>query len=161
MATFARTVEESKALARVRGPAVIISASGMLSGGRVLHHLRNLAPSPDNTILLVGFQAPGTRGAALLEGEREVKVHGRYVTVRAEVARLDVFSAHADQADLLNWIGACETPPRGVFLVHGEPEAASAFRRRCEESLGLAVRVPQMGETVALDSVREPQMEKS
>ena len=88
-------------------------------------------------------------------------MHGRYVTVRAEVARLDVFSAHADQADLLNWIGACEIPPRGVFLVHGEPEAATAFRKRCQESLGLDVHVPQMGETVALDSVREPQMEKS
>jgi metallo-beta-lactamase family protein len=161
MATFARTVEESKALARVRGPAVIISASGMLSGGRVLHHLRNLAPSPENTILLVGFQAPGTRGAALLEGERELKVHGRYVTVRAEVVKLDVFSAHADQGDLLAWIGACEKPPRGVFLVHGEPPAADAFRKRCEGGLGLDVHVPQLGETATLDSVREPQLEKS
>ena len=151
LATFARSVEESKALARIRGPAVIISASGMLSGGRVLHHLRNLAPSPENTILLVGFQAPGTRGAALLEGERELKVHGRYVNVRAEVVRLDVFSAHADQGDLLAWIGACKKPPRGVFLVHGEPEAADAFRKRCEGSLGFNIQVPQMGDSVSLE----------
>ena len=161
VATFTRTVDESKALAERRGPLVIISASGMATGGRVLHHLKGLAPDPANTILLPGFQAPGTRGAALASGASSIKIHGDYVPVRAEVVKLDVFSAHADQGDLLAWIGACEKPPRGVFLVHGEPPAADAFRKRCEGSLGLDVHVPQLGETAVLDSVREPQLEKS
>jgi metallo-beta-lactamase family protein len=149
-ARFARTVEESKALNEREGPIVIISASGMLTGGRVLHHLAAYGSDPKNTILLPGYQAAGTRGAQLVEGRRKIKLHGRYVDVRAEVVQLDMMSAHADQSGLIEWLEAIERPPSGVFLVHGEPVAADMLRREIDERLGFPVEVPEDGEVVEL-----------
>jgi metallo-beta-lactamase family protein len=143
VATFTRTVDESKALCERRGPLVIVSASGMATGGRVLHHLKALAPDPANTILLPGFQAPGTRGAALASGAPSIKIHGSYVPVRAEVIQLDVFSAHADRDGLLEWLAACGRAPRRVFVAHGEPVASDALRLRIEEKLGYEAQVPE------------------
>lgn len=150
IATFTRSVEASKELAARRGPMVIISASGMATGGRILHHLKALAPDHRNTILLPGFQAPGTRGDALASGAEQIKIHGAYVRVRARVEKLDVLSAHADQADLLDWLGRCGRPPRRVFVVHGEPVAADTLRRLVRERLGSEAHVAEYLETVAL-----------
>jgi len=150
-ATFVNSVEESKALNGRAGPMIIVSASGMLTGGRVLHHLEAFAPNPDNTILLAGFQAPGTRGEALASGAKNLKVHGQYVSVKAEVARLDAFSAHADQGDLTDWLGQCRRKPRGVILVHGEPAASDRLRLHIEDTLGYRTTVAEHGTTTRLD----------
>jgi metallo-beta-lactamase family protein len=148
--SLSRSVEDSKALGRDRSPKIIISASGMATGGRVLHHLKTYGPDPKATILFVGYQAPGTRGATILGGADAVKIHGGYVPIRAEVERLDNLSAHADQNDLITWLGGIPKPPKEVFVVHGEPAAADALRRRIEEQLGFAARVPDHLETVDL-----------
>ena len=149
-AEYVASVEESRRLNEKDGPMIIISASGMLTGGRILHHLKRFAPSPRNAIVLPGYQASGTRGDSLLRGAEELKIHGSYVPVRAEVHHLDVYSAHADQKGLLAWLGACTRAPRGVFLVHGEPAAADTLRRRIDESLGFPVDVAEDGQSVEL-----------
>jgi metallo-beta-lactamase family protein len=140
--TIANTVEESKRLNTLTFPSIIVSASGMATGGRVLHHLKTYAPDARNTILFAGFQAAGTRGAALVGGSEAVKIHGAYVPVRAEVANLDTLSAHADRGQLLAWLGALRTPKR-VFVTHGEPVAADALRLAIEERHGWPVTVPE------------------
>jgi metallo-beta-lactamase family protein len=145
-----RSVEESKAIDAQRGPMIVISASGMATGGRVLFHLERFAPDHRNTVLLVGHQAAGTRGDTLVRGGRQLKIHGRWVPVRAEVAVLDGLSAHADAAEIIEWLGGFERPPRATFVTHGEPVAADALRLRIEQELGWPVRVPEQGETVAL-----------
>ena len=150
VAEYVGSVDESRALNGRRGPMVIISASGMATGGRVLHHLKSLAPNHRNTILLVGFQAPGTRGDALANGAREIKIHGAYVPVDAEVVRMDGLSAHADQRELLDWLASCGRAPREIFVTHGEPAPADALRRKIEERLGCAARVPAYQEQVSL-----------
>jgi metallo-beta-lactamase family protein len=150
VAEFVQSVDESKELAGRRGPLVIISASGMATGGRVLHHLRGLLPDHRNTVLLPGFQATGTRGADLAGGAERVKIHGRWVEVRAEVAQLDLLSAHADREDLVGWLGAAKQEPRGVFLVHGEPAASDALRRTVKDQLGREPRIPEYQEVVEL-----------
>jgi metallo-beta-lactamase family protein len=122
-------------------PSIIVSASGMATGGRVLHHLAAYAPGPRNTILFAGFQAAGTRGAALVAGATSIKIHGAYVPVRAEVDNLDTLSAHADREQLLAWLGALRAPRR-VFVTHGEPVAADALRLAIEERMGWEVTVP-------------------
>jgi metallo-beta-lactamase family protein len=147
---FVRTPEESKKLNDIRFPCVIISASGMATGGRVLHHLKSLAPDPRNTLLLPGFQAPGTRGDSLARGARSIKIHGSYVDVAAEVVQLDVFSAHADQSDLLAWLAACERRPRRVFVTHGEGVPADTLRRLAWDRLKLHASVPEQGARVSL-----------
>jgi metallo-beta-lactamase family protein len=114
----------------------------MATGGRVLHHLKAFAPDPRNTILLAGFQAGGTRGAAIAAGAPEIKIHGEYVPIRAEVAQLDNLSAHADQRGLLDWLGGLASPPRRVFVTHGEPGAADTLRRLVGERLGWRAEVP-------------------
>lgn len=144
------TVEESKWLNTRTFPMVIISASGMATGGRVLHHLRAFAPDAKNTILFTGFQAGGTRGAAILAGAKEVKIHGEYVPIRAEVASLPNLSAHADYAEILAWLRNFRRPPREVFLTHGEPVAADALRHRIEERFGWRCRVPEYLEVRSL-----------
>src|SRR3546814_13415317 len=121
-------------------PKVILSASGMATGGRVLHHLKALTPDPRNTILFAGFQAGGTRGAAMTAGAERVKIHGSYVPVRAEVANLHMLSAHADADEIIAWLGKFERPPRRPFVVHGEPEASDSLRHRIEEGLKLEER---------------------
>jgi metallo-beta-lactamase family protein len=150
VARYVRSADESRELTTSPSPSVVVSASGMASGGRVLHHLRTLAPDPRNTILFPGFQAPGTRGHSLVEGARQVKIHGAQVPVRAEVIQLDIFSAHADQRGLVAWLGACERPPQRVFVNHGEPVHADALRRAIQDELGFPVEVPDYRETVEL-----------
>jgi metallo-beta-lactamase family protein len=144
------SVEESKAIDRMTYPRVIVSASGMATGGRVLHHLAALAPDPRNTIMLSGFQAPGTRGAQLRDGARSLKIHGRYIQVNAEVVVSDGLSAHADYDEILGWLDAAEQAPRETFLVHGEQVAADALRLRIQDRLGWRCRVPEYRETVSL-----------
>jgi metallo-beta-lactamase family protein len=141
-ARIVNTVEESKRLSMQRFPSVIVSASGMATGGRVVHHLKAYAPDPRNTILFAGYQAAGTRGAALVGGARSVKIHGQYVEVRAEVVNLGSFSAHADRGELLEWIGRLPRAPRRVFATHGEPVAADSLRQAIEEKYGWSCTVP-------------------
>lgn len=138
-----RTVEESKQINDVRTPAIIIAGSGMATGGRVQHHLEHRLPDARNTILIVGFQAEGTPGRALLDGARSLHLHGHDVPVQAEVVELSQFSAHADRGELLRWLGGFQQPPRKLFLVHGEPAAAAAFRQLVQERLHWEVAVPQ------------------
>ncbi len=131
-------------------PAVVISASGMATGGRVLHHLKAMAPQARHSIVLAGFQAGGTRGARLVAGERSLRIHGEDVPVRAEVQQLEGFSGHADQAELLAWLGQVRQPPGQTFVVHGEPDAADTLRGLIQQRLGWRARVPQHGEVVEL-----------
>jgi metallo-beta-lactamase family protein len=145
-----KSVDESKALTANPMPKIIISASGMATGGRVLHHLKRFAPDPKNTILFAGFQAGGTRGAAMVSGAENVKMHGEYVPVRAQVRYLDMLSAHADANELLRWLHAYKEPPRRTFITHGEPVAADALRHRIEEELGWPCLVPDHGQRVDL-----------
>ena len=147
--TIVNTVADSKRLNDLRLPSIIVSASGMATGGRVLHHLKAYAPDAKNTILFAGFQAAGTRGAALVGGAESIKIHGAYVPVRAEVANLDALSAHADRDHLLAWIGALRAPRR-VFVTHGEPVAADALRLAIEERHGWPTTVPIYRESLEL-----------
>jgi len=135
VAHYTRDVEESKALTANPVPKVIISASGMATGGRVLHHLKRYAPDPKNTILFAGFQAGGTRGAAMLSGVESVKIHGEYVPVRAQVRNLDMLSAHADADEIMRWLGGFKAAPRMTFVIHGEASASDALHHRIEEEL--------------------------
>lgn len=144
------TVEESKALNNLRFPSIIVSASGMASGGRVLHHLKAYAPDPRNTILFAGFQSAGTRGAAMVGGADAVKIHGQYVPVRAEVVQMDLLSAHADSEQVLDWLAALPRAPRQVFVTHGEPAAADVLRRTIEERHAWPCRVPDYRESAML-----------
>ena len=136
------TVQQSVRLASARYPTVIISASGMATGGRVLHHLKAMAPEPRHAVVFAGFQVGGSRGARLLAGEREVKIHGEMVPVRAEVQQLEGFSGHADRHELLAWLRAVRQPPQQTFVVHGEPDAADTLRADIQSQLGWRVRVP-------------------
>jgi len=142
IAHYVRSVEESKALTNNPVPKVIISASGMATGGRVLHHLKRYAPDRRNTVLFAGFQAAGTRGAAMIAGIDSIKIHGEYVPVRAEVANLSMLSAHADADEILRWLSGFKAAPRMTFISHGEPAASEALRQRIESELGWPCRVP-------------------
>lgn len=137
------SVEQSKALNRRKGPMVIVSASGMATGGRVLHHLIAFAPDPRNAIVLCGFQAGGTRGAAIAAGAKSVRIYGQDVAINAEVVQLPAASAHADADEVLDWLRAAPRAPRLVFVTHGEPDAADAMRLRIERELGWSARVPE------------------
>jgi len=148
--TYVRTVEESQALTRQKYPCVIISASGMASGGRVLHHLKTLITDHRNSVVFAGFQAPGTRGAALVAGAGEIRIHGVWLPVRAEVHNLDALSAHADADEILRWLGSCPEAPRRVFVTHGEPAAAAALQQRIGEQLGWQAAVPGYDEEAQL-----------
>jgi metallo-beta-lactamase family protein len=127
-------------------PRVILSASGMATGGRVLHHLRQLGPDERNTIVLVGYQAPGTRGADLQAGKRSLRMFGQDIPIRAEVASLSGLSAHADAEDLLRWARTLPGTPKRVFVVHAEDSAAQALARRLKAELGWKVDIPALGE---------------
>ncbi len=142
------TPQQSMRLVRSRYPSVIISASGMATGGRVLHHLKAMAPDPRHQVVFAGFQVGGTRGAHLVAGASEVKIHGAYVPVRATVSQIEGFSGHADSNGLLAWLGKMKHAPAHTFVVHGEPGASDALRMRIKDELGWPVRVPQHGETV-------------
>jgi len=147
--TFCRTPEQSKAINRVNGPCIIISASGMATGGRVLHHLHLRLPDPRTTVLLVGFQAAGTRGQALQAGATAVRMFGEEVPVRAHVTSLGGFSAHADEGEVSRWLATFPSPPRRTFLVHGEATALAASLARMER-LGWPAHVPRHLELVPL-----------
>jgi metallo-beta-lactamase family protein len=142
-ASFARTSDESKAIAATSGPMIIISASGMATGGRVLHHLARLLPDARNAVLLVGYQGSGTRGRLLADGTDELKIHGRYVAVRAQVAQAYGLSAHADYRELCDWLQSSQLSPKRVFVTHGEPGASDALRRRLRDSFGWQAVVPE------------------
>ncbi|WP_212671688.1 MBL fold metallo-hydrolase [Streptomyces sp. A2-16] len=142
-----RSIEESVELSRSGGPAVIVSASGMATGGRVLHHLRHLLPDPRNAVVVVGFAAQGTRARDLVDGAKVLKMFGEYVPVRALVADVPHFSAHADAAQIIDWLRGAPAP-YVTYLVHGEPEAAAALRDRIDRSLGWTAAVPRSGERV-------------
>jgi metallo-beta-lactamase family protein len=144
------SVEASKALNRRKGPMVIVSASGMATGGRVLHHLVAFAPDPRNAIVLCGYQAGGTRGAALAAGNRQLRIFGQDIHVGAEVAQLAAGSAHADAEEILAWLRTAPQPPRKVFVTHGEPDAADALRARIEHELGWPAHFPEYLERVEL-----------
>lgn len=146
---FVRSTEDSKKLNDRHGPLIILAASGMATGGRVLHHLERMAPDAHNTILFTGFQAAGTRGEALVHGAQEIKLYGGIVPVRAEVVQMDSLSAHADADELVAWLG--RTPaPREASIVHGEPAAADALRRRLHDELGWDATVRRPGESVTV-----------
>jgi metallo-beta-lactamase family protein len=148
---LARTVEESRAINRVAGPVLIVSASGMATGGRVLHHLRRHLPDPRATVILAGYQAAGTRGRALEEGADAVRIFGHEVPVRARVESLHGLSAHADADGLLRWLGTATRAPRRVFVVHGDPVPAQTLAARITNELGWRASVPAHGESVTLD----------
>jgi metallo-beta-lactamase family protein len=147
----AHTAEESKRLNTPGTPCIIISASGMATGGRVVHHLRSLLPHPRNTVVLTGYQAAGTRGRLLQEGARELKMMGQYVRVRAEVVTDEGFSVHADSRELLQWLEELPDPPEAVYVVHGEPAASSALAETIGGRLDCPVVVPRRGERVVVD----------
>jgi len=142
--------QESRALNNRHGPMIIVSASGMLTGGRVLHHLQAFGSDPRNAIVLAGFQAGGTRGAALVKGQRSVRIYGVDVPIRAEVVSLDTASAHADSDEILAWLGTAPAAPRGVFITHGEPDAAEALRLRIDRELKWPAGVPEFQDTFDL-----------
>ncbi len=146
----ARRPAESMAINDPGYPCIIVSASGMASGGRVVHHLKHLLPDPRNAVVLVGFQAAGTRGRALLDGARTLKMHGTYVPVRAEVLAVDGFSVHADADDLVTWLRSARSEPEVVYVVHGEPQASQALAARVRDDLGWTAVVPVDGEKVRL-----------
>lgn len=149
---LARAREESIALNDLRGPVIIISASGMATGGRVLHHMKRRLPERRTTVVLVGFQAAGTRGRRLQEGAREIRIHGQEWPVRATVETLNGLSAHADQSELLRWLKAFDRAPKGIYLVHGEPEGAKALAAEIEEQLGWKARPARDGENVPIEA---------
>ncbi|MCB2082182.1 MAG: MBL fold metallo-hydrolase [Hyphomicrobiales bacterium] len=151
VATYTRTVEASKAILQSPMPAVIISASGMATGGRVLHHLKHFITDARNTILFSGFQAGGTRGDRLLRGEKEIKIHGEMFPVRARIENLENMSAHGDYVEILSWLSHFHRPPRQTFITHGEPEAAASLKEKIENAYGWRVTIPEYLESVELD----------
>ena len=142
--------QESKELTASRMPAIVISSSGMATGGRVLHHLKAALPDSRSTVLFVGFQAEGTRGRLLADGARAIKIHGQMVPVQAHVERLDSMSAHADSQEILRWLGGFKRPPALTFLVHGELAAMQALQNIIKSRLGWATATPAHEQTVAL-----------
>ncbi len=141
--TFAETAEQSKKINASQYPAIIISSSGMATGGRILHHLAQRLPDPKNLVLFIGFQAPGTRGAIIKGGAPEVKIFGDFITIRAQVAALEQFSDHADPPELLEWLRTFTNKPGVTYLVHGEPAASSQLRDLMKKELGWNVQVAE------------------
>jgi metallo-beta-lactamase family protein len=148
---FCRSVADSKNLNELDGPRIIVSASGMLTAGRVIHHLKRLLPDPENLILLVGYQAAGTRGRSLLEGAKTLKMHGKQIRVRSQFIPINGLSAHADKDELLRWIQSGDAAPSTVFVTHGEPHAAQALAERIESEVGALPYIPQLGDVFDLD----------
>ena len=142
--------QESKELTASRVPAIVISASGMATGGRVLHHLKAALPDPRNTVLFAGFQAIGTRGRRLVDGEQQVKIHGQMIPVKAKIAKIDSMSAHADSQEILRWLRGFKAPPKMTFIVHGEPDAMQALQTTISSELGWKTHAPAWKESVDL-----------
>jgi metallo-beta-lactamase family protein len=144
------TVDESKALNSFQGPGILISSSGMLTGGRILHHLKRLLPDARNTVALVGYQAAGTQGRFLQDHAPTIRIHHEEVPVRAAVEDLTGFSGHADPGEILRWLSALPAPPKTIFLTHGEPEAAAALAATLQQKKRFVVRVPKLGDVATL-----------
>ena len=147
---FARSVEESKALNDLHFSTIIISASGMVTGGRVLHHLARCLPDHRNTILFVGFQAAGTRGQIIQSGAPTIKIHGGQVPIRARIESMENLSGHADYGEILRWLGQLPKAPKKTFLVHGEPRAAQALKEKIAQQLHWEVSVAAYLQKVSL-----------
>jgi metallo-beta-lactamase family protein len=152
LATMVRSVEDSKALNLRKGPMIIISASGMLTGGRVLHHLEAFGADANNAIVLSGYQAGGTRGAALLRGTDNLRMYGRDVPIHAEVCTLETLSGHADSDEMMAWLAGATHTPQQIYITHGEADASDSLRARIKRELGWRVRVPEQLETVVLSA---------
>ena len=149
--TLANTVEQSKAINHIKGTAIIIAGSGMCTGGRIKHHLKNNISRPESTILFVGYQAVGTLGRLILDGVNPIRIFGEMLPLRARIEKIDGFSAHADQNELLRWITALKKAPRRVFITHGEPDAANAFKKFLTEKTGWNCTVPEYQQEIVLD----------
>jgi metallo-beta-lactamase family protein len=146
-----RTKNQSMAINEIKSSAIIISASGMATGGRILHHLAQRLPESKNTVLFVGHQALGTRGRTMLEEKPTIKIHGREVTVRAKIANISGFSGHADYREICAWLMGFNRPPEKTFIVHGEPESSAAMAEHIRSTFGWQVVVPEFGESFELD----------
>jgi metallo-beta-lactamase family protein len=144
------SAEESKHLTASRIPSIVISASGMAEGGRVLHHLKAALPNAQNTVLFAGYQGAGTRGRRLVDGEKSVKIHGEWVNVAARIEQIDSMSAHADANEIMHWLGGFTAAPKETFIVHGEPVAQDALAARIKAELGWPHRAPEHAQTVTL-----------
>lgn len=142
---------ESKAINKQKSRAIIISSSGMVTGGRILHHLVERLPHPENTILFVGYQAEGTRGRALVEGKPEIKIHGSHVLVAAKIESISGYSGHADYNEILAWLMGFNKAPEKTFLVHGEPESSVALKEKIEKQFGWNVVIPEFGQSFELE----------
>lgn len=149
-AIYVRDVEDSKRIQSDQTPKIVISASGMATGGRVLHYLKRLLPDPKNIILFAGFQAAGTRGAALVQGVKEIRIHGENIAVRAQVKNIENLSAHADARELLAWLGMTSLHPQKVFVTHGEPAASTTLKDKIEARFGWTAFVPTESESFEL-----------
>jgi metallo-beta-lactamase family protein len=136
------TTEESKSINEIESSAIIISASGMATGGRVVHHLANMLPNPKNTVILVGYQAQGTRGRALEEGATELKIHGELIPVQAHISKVESFSVHADSDELIAWLKMAKKP-KNAFVVHGESSGQEHVQVRLTDELGWSVTIPK------------------
>jgi metallo-beta-lactamase family protein len=148
--TMCRTVAESNSINHIKGTAIVIAGSGMCTGGRIKHHLVHNIDRDDSTLLFVGYQAVGTLGRIILEGADPVRILGQSHRVRARIAKIDGFSAHADRDELLAWVSSLKSPPRRVFVTHGEPDAAQSFARLLREKRGWETMVPAYGDSVVL-----------
>jgi metallo-beta-lactamase family protein len=148
---YVTEVEESIRVQQETDPRIVVSASGMATGGRVLHYLKKMAPQPQNLILFAGYQAVGTRGASLVSGEPEIKIHGEYFPVRAEIRNLENLSAHADAAEIVDWLSHSEIKPSRVFVTHGEPAAADAMRLRLTDRFGWRCEVASQGQVATIE----------
>jgi metallo-beta-lactamase family protein len=145
-----RDFRQTKKIISTQGPKIVISASGMLTGGRVLEYLKYLAPDPNNAILLIGYQAEGTRGRRLKNGEPELKIHGQFVPVKASVEEISGLSGHADQSELLQWLGQMGQSVQKVILVHGESQAQETFRAKIEQDLHITTQIAREDEEMIL-----------
>ena len=146
-----KSVTDSKAINNVPEKAIIISASGMATGGRILHHLAKRLPDKQNTVLFIGYQATGTRGRAILDGKPSTKIHGQQVPIRAKIENISGFSGHGDYQEILAWLTAFNKAPEKTFLVHGEEEASRALADKIREHLGWHVEIPEFGQHFELD----------
>jgi metallo-beta-lactamase family protein len=143
-------MEASKRLNSAEGPAIIIAGSGMITGGRILHHLKAYAGDPASHLIIVGYQADGTRGRALLDGAKSIKIHGQPISVRCHIDHIDSLSAHGDVDDIMQWLRQFSRPPRQTFLVHGEPKSSQALAEHIRNELHWPVYIPKYLETVTL-----------
>jgi metallo-beta-lactamase family protein len=146
-----QTVEQSKAINSYKKNAIIISASGMAAGGRILHHLVNRLPNEKNILLLIGYQAQGTRGRSILEGNPTVKIHGQHIPIRAKVESISGFSGHGDYNEILAWLMAFNKKPKMTFLVHSEPDACISMAERIQDRLGWKTMIPEYGQSIELE----------